>query len=205
MPWREAEPMRRDIDWCYKRWDGCKAVTSSADGACLKCGQCGRKFDEQGFLVDDPRGDLPLLYDLRDSFLAYSRALSRVNAESGRALMERQRLIDERCVLNTQLSRLRVMLEELKPELTEARREQVSRLIDDVVAKWAYPADEAERLKRLEEVAEAATAFTECCHITECSPRGEFICYEDCVCHMDRLRTAVQALKGGQNDAGTKA
>lgn len=62
----------------------------------------------------------------------------------------------------------------------------------------------AERLRLLEELAEAATAFTERCRIVECEARGE---QDDCgdwdACPVEQLELAVKALKGGESDAGT--
>lgn len=62
----------------------------------------------------------------------------------------------------------------------------------------------AERLRLLEELAEAATEFVEGCDVVfaECCTRT---CYEASECRGDRLRAAVEALKGGDADAGSQA
>lgn len=61
----------------------------------------------------------------------------------------------------------------------------------------------AERLRLLEELADAATAFTERCTLGECHSRdGEPMCDED-PCLVERLKAIVRKLKGGDANAGT--
>lgn len=61
----------------------------------------------------------------------------------------------------------------------------------------------AERLRLLEELAEAATAFTERCTLGECHSRdGEPMCDEE-PCLVQRLKATVRKLKGGNANAGT--
>lgn len=61
----------------------------------------------------------------------------------------------------------------------------------------------ARRLRLLEELVEAATAFVERCTLVECLPQTEdAICDED-PCLKERLKVLVRVLKGGNDDAGT--
>lgn len=89
------------------------------------------------------------------------------------------------------------------PDCAEARC--VLQRIQSVLSSSAGR-DTAERLRLLGELAEAATAFTERCTLVECNARDD---QDDCgdwdACPFEWLEQAVQAVKGGDADAGTEA
>lgn len=72
----------------------------------------------------------------------------------------------------------------------------------DALVSCSTGRETAERLRLLEAVAEAAKAFIEQCSIVECvSENSDSTCYAPCL--RVRLKAALEALKGGDDDAGT--
>ncbi len=64
----------------------------------------------------------------------------------------------------------------------------------------------AERLRLLEELAEAATAFVQGCRLVDCDVRDDQDDYDKCdACPYEWFKQAVQAIRGGAASGGTEA